>query len=340
MEAFLSAESLDPIMSPLVLAADTREPPATMLSPAFFAPAFAVAPFWPVLIAPGAEPLLSLFLLIGEPGAGGAPEPLDRGEVGTVFDGDGVQPGPGTRRPKSAVARSTMSLSMDALSPDGTDPEVPIDMPDMPDWARRIIIVFGVPLPLPRLGELIPELRGERMVGVQPSPSRIISMNSWKSMKPSPSRSKSWTSRCTSTSDRSPSKLPLRSSSFCKHPSPLISRALNAAQHTPRWQYSLRSNVAAKNSVYEYGSWAFMPSSLTWRTNFLPQLSSSYSASLSSRSFNSMWSSWPSSSVSRAQKASLASLVCSSSKKLAMMQSAARLNLFRERKPRKFRRIV
>mmetsp|Transcript_8953 Transcript_8953/g.26754 ORF Transcript_8953/g.26754 Transcript_8953/m.26754 type:complete len:203 (+) Transcript_8953:784-1392(+) len=62
-------------------------------------------------------------------------------------------------------------------------------------------------------------------------------------------------------------------------------------------------------------------------------------SSVCSMARTSAWLSLPSSSVSSAKKISRASFVCSSSSKLAMMHKAARLNLFKDRKPRKFDKI-
>mmetsp|Transcript_139990 Transcript_139990/g.447728 ORF Transcript_139990/g.447728 Transcript_139990/m.447728 type:complete len:262 (+) Transcript_139990:269-1054(+) len=133
-------------------------------------------------------------------------------------------------------------LSATALSPALLLPEMArVILPESPEmWRGELADEAAL---------LLLELLGDLTEGVQPSPSRIISINSLKSMVPSPSASNSVTSCATSASVSSPSTQPFVSSCRVIEPSPSASKALNAAQQTPRWQYSLRSKVAARKSV-------------------------------------------------------------------------------------------
>mmetsp|Transcript_52954 Transcript_52954/g.146751 ORF Transcript_52954/g.146751 Transcript_52954/m.146751 type:complete len:330 (-) Transcript_52954:922-1911(-) len=178
---------------------------------------------------------------------------------------------------------------------------------------------------------------------VQPSPSRIMWMNSWKSISPSPFWSRSATSCLSSSPDRSPSTWPPESSCAVILPLLLMSNVLKADQHTFRLQQIFLSKVAAMNSVYEK---SFSIQSGESR-NFArpPALARPCAAASSTPSVwkvarRSARERRPSPSASSAAKASREARICSALSMLAMICKAARLNLLRERKPWRFSRIV
>mmetsp|Transcript_6050 Transcript_6050/g.17839 ORF Transcript_6050/g.17839 Transcript_6050/m.17839 type:complete len:248 (-) Transcript_6050:847-1590(-) len=161
-----------------------------------------------------------------------------------------------------------------------------------------------------------------------------------KSTSPSPFASKSFMSLLISSGARSPSTLPCNSSFREMDPSPFVSKSRKAAAQTPSLHMLFRSNVAARNSVYEYGLRSAIIMASRKKTSRLRASSSPMllpaciSCNLSQSSVR---ESIPSPFLSSEMNVSRQTRTSSSPRRLAMTCRAAFLNLLR---PRKLRRLL